>query len=638
MKMQLLKAGTFTAILTIITAPAGVQAGFLDNIVNKAKQAVEDSVRETSSKVLGNNEEEKVKSQEQQQTTSKPQYDPRLIADVQRELNRVGFNVGRVDGAYGPGTAAAIRKFQHEHSLNESGVPSQQLLAMLRSQPARANSNLASNSFTGEQQAGVTIPTAKSEDITPLNNKVTNDGGSSEISSDKAKTAHGISADLFPDCMTYFMVWAQQGREFDTQVPTYMPDLQPGHSKQYLRKSFLDERFLPYFGKPFGKFTDAEIDLFQTHFEQCMDTVWRQKQRERNTHKMSRQEWAEFSRPWQEGHQWLRDNFYFRNRNISFKQEGIHPQPLLQQRANYRGRQQALLAVADDKQTVPELPPTAESLRDIQQRQTNTSFAYMYKSEYDTHQQLLQKNQQRLASEVIDLLIAEVNALPSGRKGIQAAIGLRRNAEREIQALVDSGQWNRFMRSFDHAYQKIAHSELPGFVAELNGLSASEAGIKSAYALMDQWFDSVSYYPTNAVEYQQAVNTRVTAMRETMRVYACNQKLQTVGMLESKDATVLGYNGPETVGQFLCNLDGARYKLVSYKKGGILSGEDVLTLETNRGVHVQVELITAEVQAGKEMLVGRSVKKATSSKDLSIDQWQDFYGELVGKHRSSINF
>jgi hypothetical protein len=53
------------------------------------------------------------------------------LSRVQSMLAELGHYTSTVDGAYGPGTAAAIRAFQAEQGLPESGLPDQRTLLVL---------------------------------------------------------------------------------------------------------------------------------------------------------------------------------------------------------------------------------------------------------------------------------------------------------------------------------------------------------------------------------------------------------------------------------------------------------------------------------------------------------------------------
>ena len=61
-----------------------------------------------------------------------------LVMDIQRELVRLGWLQGGIDGAIGPATIAAIQNFQRETRLTVDGRPSQSLLQRLKSALRRA--------------------------------------------------------------------------------------------------------------------------------------------------------------------------------------------------------------------------------------------------------------------------------------------------------------------------------------------------------------------------------------------------------------------------------------------------------------------------------------------------------------------
>ncbi|MNL84228.1 putative peptidoglycan binding domain protein [compost metagenome] len=54
---------------------------------------------------------------------------------MQTALNLLGFDVGTPDGVAGEKTAEAIRNFERQTGMNESGKINPRLLAVLGSQP-----------------------------------------------------------------------------------------------------------------------------------------------------------------------------------------------------------------------------------------------------------------------------------------------------------------------------------------------------------------------------------------------------------------------------------------------------------------------------------------------------------------------
>jgi membrane-bound lytic murein transglycosylase B len=53
------------------------------------------------------------------------------MAQVQRQLNALGFNVGGADGIIGPATRKGLREFQAANDLIADGFPSPQTLETL---------------------------------------------------------------------------------------------------------------------------------------------------------------------------------------------------------------------------------------------------------------------------------------------------------------------------------------------------------------------------------------------------------------------------------------------------------------------------------------------------------------------------
>ncbi|MBU0723974.1 MAG: peptidoglycan-binding protein [Alphaproteobacteria bacterium] len=56
----------------------------------------------------------------------------KLTTDVQRELRRLGYYAGGIDGVYGPATRQAIERYQYDYNKSVNGNVSQPLLEDLR--------------------------------------------------------------------------------------------------------------------------------------------------------------------------------------------------------------------------------------------------------------------------------------------------------------------------------------------------------------------------------------------------------------------------------------------------------------------------------------------------------------------------
>lgn len=136
------KASVYAALL----APALASAGWFDQVLDEAKQAVDNTVRQAVQQGTDD------PPQEQQQTSSQPApaaspaptpkvapaYDRAMVREIQQRLNALGHDAGTTDGLYGPGTRRAIESFQSGQGLAITGRPSEQLVATLREATASA--------------------------------------------------------------------------------------------------------------------------------------------------------------------------------------------------------------------------------------------------------------------------------------------------------------------------------------------------------------------------------------------------------------------------------------------------------------------------------------------------------------------
>ncbi len=141
----------YIAIL-LFTSP--VYAGFLDDLVDKAKQTADEVVGDSFGNIIGGSSsdkqsqtpkdaesdaavtsESKVHSSQSptKQTQSAMQVqDKTLVKSIQQQLKEQGYPVGVVDGLYGAGTKKAIAAYQEDQGITVDGLPSQTLLNRLQ--------------------------------------------------------------------------------------------------------------------------------------------------------------------------------------------------------------------------------------------------------------------------------------------------------------------------------------------------------------------------------------------------------------------------------------------------------------------------------------------------------------------------
>ena len=109
----------------------------------------------------------------QQGGSTQANLDEQTIRDVQQKLKDAGYDVGQVDGKWGPRTNAALQKFQQAQGIQASGELDQQTLSALgvegtgtetfAEQPPAGQSgtsNPAAQPDTGAGTGGATDPGA----------------------------------------------------------------------------------------------------------------------------------------------------------------------------------------------------------------------------------------------------------------------------------------------------------------------------------------------------------------------------------------------------------------------------------------------------------------------------------------------
>jgi len=96
--------------------------------------------------------------------TGVPLYiNPLNIRDIQKALNKQGFNTGAVDGAWGAGTEKALRSFQTENNLVATGQPDIATLNKLKINIGLSGSQPGQKQVSTGKQAETSTPDKTSQ-------------------------------------------------------------------------------------------------------------------------------------------------------------------------------------------------------------------------------------------------------------------------------------------------------------------------------------------------------------------------------------------------------------------------------------------------------------------------------------------
>lgn len=94
-----------------------------------------------------------------QQNMQGMEHDPQMVRQLQQKLKQEGFNVGEVDGRWGPQTQGALRQWQQKQGMTASGELDQQSLAGLGLQGADMSTGTnAQNATAGRESMSGTSP------------------------------------------------------------------------------------------------------------------------------------------------------------------------------------------------------------------------------------------------------------------------------------------------------------------------------------------------------------------------------------------------------------------------------------------------------------------------------------------------
>ena len=161
MSVKLNARQTCLAALLVILTSAQTHAGFFDDMANKTKNMAKQVVDETIDDVVNSKPSDPPKASPK--AKPKPQYNHQLVANIQQQLNRLGYEIGAVDGLYGKGTRHAIERFQTAQNLIVNGTPTKLLLSQMEGSSPAVTTALANTSHdniaqTSKQKQVVSEP------------------------------------------------------------------------------------------------------------------------------------------------------------------------------------------------------------------------------------------------------------------------------------------------------------------------------------------------------------------------------------------------------------------------------------------------------------------------------------------------
>ncbi|MFS8180758.1 peptidoglycan-binding domain-containing protein [Pseudovibrio denitrificans] len=119
-----------------------------------------------------------------------------LVAEVQKELRRLGVYPGSLDGQFGPATERAVRAYQRQRAMSETGQVTEALLARLTMD---FDAFTPSSNVSAAEGAEIPIPRASPEQIQALTqggSNLTQVSGQTDVMTERIKKLQQTLANL----------------------------------------------------------------------------------------------------------------------------------------------------------------------------------------------------------------------------------------------------------------------------------------------------------------------------------------------------------------------------------------------------------------------------------------------------------
>lgn len=284
----------------------------------------------------------------------------------------------------------------------------------------------------------------------------------------------------------------------------------------------------------------------------------------------------------------------------------------------------AVEALDAELAAAPETLEGAEAVLALQQAPV------LQRVERDERAQIERRIEARLreiAAVVLREPIAALAEIPADLEGLKRLAVLRN----ETWATYSPRLTQRGMEPFETALQTVlartAIAALPEYHAALEALPdepESIQAIDALYRAVTGGADDRLFQPFRDLAVERLLRLqRVLATEALLERCAALTAPLDLSSSEAEQALLAGPH-PTTLGRFLCGVELAGYKITGYEPPGVFGGEHELAVLMGNGVHYRVILAEAEVAPGVEALVGRRVKDANSSRDLTVEDWLAF--------------
>ncbi len=426
-------------------------------------------------------------------------------------------------------------------------------------------------------------------------------------------TVSPVHAEQFPGCKRLFD-WALTGWNGDANVVggAY-------HEGKHLMTALRDEHFVPLFGMRFSEWSDDDLVAFRHYARNCVapymkggaprsDPLWQVMNAGAKSFLVSTLGvWVAMDKPY------------------GFLSLLGH------QRLVYAEHAKAVALRDQQFAQATAMSATKENIATLQGWVNEKQFEYLVASERREHQTFLHNRAIELADEIVQSAIETMQAQSNNLAGLRGLIEIYTETKRKNGQL-QSTRWNSFEQVYRARLNEAALAALSEFEAEVKSVPIATESKQMLQNKLTELFP-VTPTPSNYHAYRQIVSAQLNVLSAALEARACDDFLEGHDLNEVRETPLLGHRGETTLGEFLCGLDAQRYSFAAYEEAGWFEDTSRLTLTTNRGISLTVELQAKEAVRGKELLVGVRVYDASNDKTLNLNEWQDLAGAMVGHYR-----